>query len=200
LEANFSYFAKIIWMPSWFAKLLELLLQHAKQSARSRPVGRPPDILAASGMQRRSGAVTGTGASSPPLCNARASDEQTPPATAPSPLPSAHGRRPQHRAVGPAVSGHCGIPVGSRVVVRTRKLVGGSHGALAAEIAGGSAILPVAAVSPVSPWIFLFNPLIWIGTTYCDPDIYIYPLFVGMNVVRILSVRLTDRKCHRLKW
>jgi hypothetical protein len=25
LEANFSYFAKIIWMPSWFAKLLELL-------------------------------------------------------------------------------------------------------------------------------------------------------------------------------
>jgi hypothetical protein len=26
LEANFSYFAKIIWMPSWFAKLLELLL------------------------------------------------------------------------------------------------------------------------------------------------------------------------------
>jgi hypothetical protein len=27
LEANFSCFAKIIWMPSWFAKLLELLLQ-----------------------------------------------------------------------------------------------------------------------------------------------------------------------------
>jgi hypothetical protein len=26
LEANFSYFAKIIWMLSWFAKLLELLL------------------------------------------------------------------------------------------------------------------------------------------------------------------------------
>jgi hypothetical protein len=26
LEANFSYFAKIIWMPSWFVKLLELLL------------------------------------------------------------------------------------------------------------------------------------------------------------------------------
>jgi hypothetical protein len=26
LEANFSCFAKIIWMPSWFAKLLELLL------------------------------------------------------------------------------------------------------------------------------------------------------------------------------
>jgi hypothetical protein len=25
-EANFSCFAKIIWMPSWFAKLLELLL------------------------------------------------------------------------------------------------------------------------------------------------------------------------------
>jgi hypothetical protein len=25
LEANFSCFAKIIWMPSWFAKLLELL-------------------------------------------------------------------------------------------------------------------------------------------------------------------------------
>jgi hypothetical protein len=24
LEANFSCFAKIIWMPSWFAKLLEL--------------------------------------------------------------------------------------------------------------------------------------------------------------------------------
>jgi hypothetical protein len=113
----------------------------------------------------------------------------------PSPLPSAHGRRRQHRAVGPAVSGHRGIPGGSRAVVRTRKLVGGSHGALAAEIAGGSAILPVAAVSPVSPWIFLFNPLI------CrDPDIYIYPLFVGMTVVRILSVRLTDRKCQRLKW
>jgi hypothetical protein len=26
LEANFSCFAKIIWMPSWFAKLLKLLL------------------------------------------------------------------------------------------------------------------------------------------------------------------------------
>jgi hypothetical protein len=26
LEVNFSCFAKIIWMPSWFAKLLELLL------------------------------------------------------------------------------------------------------------------------------------------------------------------------------
>jgi hypothetical protein len=26
LEANFSCFAKIIWMPSWFAKMLELLL------------------------------------------------------------------------------------------------------------------------------------------------------------------------------
>jgi hypothetical protein len=26
LDANFSCFAKIIWMPSWFAKLLELLL------------------------------------------------------------------------------------------------------------------------------------------------------------------------------
>jgi hypothetical protein len=26
LEANFSCFAKIRWMPSWFAKLLELLL------------------------------------------------------------------------------------------------------------------------------------------------------------------------------
>jgi hypothetical protein len=26
LEANFSCFAKIIWIPSWFAKLLELLL------------------------------------------------------------------------------------------------------------------------------------------------------------------------------
>jgi hypothetical protein len=25
LEAKFSCFAKIIWMPSWFAKLLELL-------------------------------------------------------------------------------------------------------------------------------------------------------------------------------
>jgi hypothetical protein len=25
LEANFSCFDKIIWMPSWFAKLLELL-------------------------------------------------------------------------------------------------------------------------------------------------------------------------------
>jgi hypothetical protein len=25
LEDNFSYFAKIIWTPSWFAKLLELL-------------------------------------------------------------------------------------------------------------------------------------------------------------------------------
>jgi hypothetical protein len=29
LEANFSYFAKIIWMPNWFAKLLELLLAKA---------------------------------------------------------------------------------------------------------------------------------------------------------------------------
>jgi hypothetical protein len=29
LEVNFSCFAKIIWMPSWFAKLLELLL-HAQ--------------------------------------------------------------------------------------------------------------------------------------------------------------------------
>jgi hypothetical protein len=28
LEANFSCFAKIIWMPSWFAKLLELLWGH----------------------------------------------------------------------------------------------------------------------------------------------------------------------------
>jgi hypothetical protein len=27
LETNFSCFAKIIWMPSWFAKLLELLLR-----------------------------------------------------------------------------------------------------------------------------------------------------------------------------
>jgi hypothetical protein len=26
LEANFSCFAKILWMPSWFGKLLELLL------------------------------------------------------------------------------------------------------------------------------------------------------------------------------
>jgi hypothetical protein len=26
LEANFLCFSKIIWMPSWFAKLLELLL------------------------------------------------------------------------------------------------------------------------------------------------------------------------------
>jgi hypothetical protein len=26
LEANFSCFAKIRWMPSWFAKLLELLI------------------------------------------------------------------------------------------------------------------------------------------------------------------------------
>jgi hypothetical protein len=26
LEANFTYFAKIRWMPSWFAKMLELLL------------------------------------------------------------------------------------------------------------------------------------------------------------------------------
>jgi hypothetical protein len=25
LEANFSYFGKIIWMTNWFAKLLELL-------------------------------------------------------------------------------------------------------------------------------------------------------------------------------
>jgi hypothetical protein len=30
LEANFSCFAKIIWMPSWFAKLLELLLSLVK--------------------------------------------------------------------------------------------------------------------------------------------------------------------------
>jgi hypothetical protein len=28
LEVNFSCFAKIIWMPSWFAKLLELLYIH----------------------------------------------------------------------------------------------------------------------------------------------------------------------------
>jgi hypothetical protein len=28
LEANFSCFAKIIWMSSWFAKLLELLLPY----------------------------------------------------------------------------------------------------------------------------------------------------------------------------
>jgi hypothetical protein len=27
LEGNFSHFAKIIWMPSWFVKLLELLLE-----------------------------------------------------------------------------------------------------------------------------------------------------------------------------
>jgi hypothetical protein len=27
LEANFSRFAKIIWMTSWFAKLLKLLLE-----------------------------------------------------------------------------------------------------------------------------------------------------------------------------
>jgi hypothetical protein len=29
LEDNFSRFAKIRWMPSWFAKLLELLLWEA---------------------------------------------------------------------------------------------------------------------------------------------------------------------------
>jgi hypothetical protein len=28
LEANFSCFAKIIWITSWFAKLFELLLMH----------------------------------------------------------------------------------------------------------------------------------------------------------------------------
>jgi hypothetical protein len=27
LEANFSCFTKIIWMPNWFAKLLKLLLE-----------------------------------------------------------------------------------------------------------------------------------------------------------------------------
>jgi hypothetical protein len=32
LDANFSYFAKIIWMPSWFAKLLELLLAYLFRS------------------------------------------------------------------------------------------------------------------------------------------------------------------------
>jgi hypothetical protein len=35
LEANFSYFAKIIWMPSWFAKLLKLLLPDNKRSYTS---------------------------------------------------------------------------------------------------------------------------------------------------------------------
>jgi hypothetical protein len=30
LETNFSCFAKIIWMPSWFAKLLKLLLKKGR--------------------------------------------------------------------------------------------------------------------------------------------------------------------------
>jgi hypothetical protein len=30
LETDFSYFAKIIWMPSWFAKLFELLSDTCK--------------------------------------------------------------------------------------------------------------------------------------------------------------------------
>jgi hypothetical protein len=34
LEANFSYFAKIIWMLGWFAKLLELLLQTLSELLR----------------------------------------------------------------------------------------------------------------------------------------------------------------------
>jgi hypothetical protein len=34
LEANFSCFAKIIWMPSGFAKLLELLLEHLQEFAK----------------------------------------------------------------------------------------------------------------------------------------------------------------------
>jgi hypothetical protein len=37
LEANFSCFAKIIWMASWFAKLLELLLGcHLSQGKTTR--------------------------------------------------------------------------------------------------------------------------------------------------------------------
>jgi hypothetical protein len=35
LEANFFCFAKIIWMPSWFAKLLELLLYSLRFGKRS---------------------------------------------------------------------------------------------------------------------------------------------------------------------
>jgi hypothetical protein len=35
LEANFSCFTKIIWMPSWFAKLLKLLLPDNKRSYTS---------------------------------------------------------------------------------------------------------------------------------------------------------------------
>jgi hypothetical protein len=31
VETNFSCFAKIIWMPSWFAKLLELLILSSEQ-------------------------------------------------------------------------------------------------------------------------------------------------------------------------
>jgi hypothetical protein len=38
LEANFSYFAKIRWMSSWFAKLLELLLGcHLSQVGKPTP-------------------------------------------------------------------------------------------------------------------------------------------------------------------
>jgi hypothetical protein len=46
LEANFSCFAKIIWMPSWFPKLLELLQKQnyarrvisSEQHPRSQPI------------------------------------------------------------------------------------------------------------------------------------------------------------------
>jgi hypothetical protein len=39
LEANFSCFAKITWMPSWFAKLLELLLDLDLASELCQTVG-----------------------------------------------------------------------------------------------------------------------------------------------------------------
>jgi hypothetical protein len=41
LDANFSCFAKIIWMPSWFAKLLELLLHVQSTSYDSNRTKRP---------------------------------------------------------------------------------------------------------------------------------------------------------------
>jgi hypothetical protein len=45
LEVNFSCFAKIIWMPSWFAKLLELLSPEPQGVAANLvPVGVPNQI------------------------------------------------------------------------------------------------------------------------------------------------------------
>jgi hypothetical protein len=45
LEANFSYFAKIIWMPSWFAKLLELLLKSIKPGFNTHEIECKKDTI-----------------------------------------------------------------------------------------------------------------------------------------------------------